>query len=74
MLKQVRYYHAITLDGQSNDFIEETDISALKEFSYRYYSHTLPKTHGNPTETTITSKKLNPWPIIGGSVGLILII
>jgi hypothetical protein len=66
--------HAITLDGQANDFIEEVDIRALKEFSYRYYSHTLPKTHGNPTAATITSKKVNPWPIIGGTVGLILLI
>lgn len=65
---------AITLDGQANDFIEETDIRALKDFSYRYYSHTFPKTYGNPKEATITSKNVNPWPIIGGAVGFILII
>jgi len=59
---------AITLDGQAYDFIKETDISALKSFSYKYYSHTLPKTHGNPAKNTVKSVKKNyvlPW-VIGG--------
>ena len=66
---------AITLDGKANDFVKEEDINALKEFSYRYYSHTLPKTHGNPTRSTFTgNKKANVWPWIGGISGFILLI
>tara|TARA_B100000902_G_scaffold337009_1_gene337635 strand:+ start:2394 stop:3278 length:885 start_codon:yes stop_codon:yes gene_type:complete len=66
---------AITLDGQANDFVKETDISALKNFSYRYYSHTLPKTHGNPKQPTVKSTNTNngKW-ILGGFGSLILII
>ena len=65
---------AITLDGSANDFVKEQDVKALKEFSYRYYSHTLPKTHGNPTEATVKLAKINPWPWVGGVLGFILII
>jgi len=65
---------AITLDGKANDFVKEGDVSALKSFSYRYYSHTFPKTHGNPTKATVKSKKVNPWPWIGGGLGFILLI
>ena len=65
---------AITLDGKANDFVKEQDISALKSFSYRYYSHTFPKTHGNPAKATVKSKKANPWPWIGGGLGLYLLI
>ena len=53
----------MTLDGKANDFVQESDVSALKSFSYRYYSHTFPKTHGNPVEETVKSKKINPWPL-----------
>jgi len=65
---------AITLDGKANDFVSIKDVAALKDFSYRYYSHTLPKTHGNPTKATVKSKKANPWPWIGGSLGLYLLL
>ena len=61
---------AITLDGKANDFVKEGDVSALKSFSYRYYSHTFPKTHGNSTKVTVKSTKVNPWPFVGGLVGL----
>ena len=65
---------AITLDGKANDFVKEGDVSALKSFSYRYYSHTFPKTHGNPTQATVKSKNANPWPFIGGIGGVLLLI
>jgi hypothetical protein len=65
---------AITLDGKANDFVKETDVKALKGFSYRYYSHTLPKTHGNPNTATIKQANTNPWPFIGGVFGAILLI
>jgi hypothetical protein len=65
---------AITLDGSANDFVKEQDVKALKEFSYRYYSHTLPKTHGNPTKATVKLAKVNPLPWILGTLGFILII
>ena len=66
---------AITLDGKANDFVKIEDINALKEFSYRYYSHTLPKTHGNPTQSTFTgNKKMSAWPWIGGLSGIILLV
>ena len=65
---------AITLDGKANDFVKEGDVSALKSFSYRYYSHTFPKTHGNPTKATVKSKNTNPWPVIGGLGGVLLLI
>ena len=66
---------AVTLDGKANDFIKGEDINALKEFSYRYYSHTLPKTHGNPTRSTVTgNQKTNVWPWVGGISGFILLI
>ena len=64
---------AITLDGKANDFVNEKDINALTTFSYRYYSHTLPKTHGNPTRTTVKEQKINPWPWIGGLSGFFLL-
>ena len=67
---------AITLDGKANDFISTKDVSALKDFSYRYYSHTFPKTHGNPTKTTVKSNN-GPPPgkvmLVVGSVILLLI-
>jgi hypothetical protein len=65
---------AITLDGKANDFVKKEDVSALKEFSYRYYSHTLPKTHGNPTKATLKAKKVNPWPVVGGVLGGVLLL
>jgi len=65
---------AITLDGSANDFVKEQDVKALKEFSYRYYSHTLPKTHGNPTKATVKLAKINPWPVILGVTGGILLL
>lgn len=65
---------AVTLDGKANDFVKEQDVSALKTFSYRYYSHTLPKTHGNPKKTTVKSAKINAWPWIGGVAGFFLLI
>jgi hypothetical protein len=64
---------AITLDGKANDFVSTKDVAALKDFSYRYYSHTLPKTHGNPTTATVKSAKRSPWPWIGGAVGFFLL-
>jgi len=65
---------AITLDGSANDFVKEQDVKALKEFSYRYYSHTLPKTHGNPTKATVKSAKGNPLPWVMGGLGFIVLI
>ena len=65
---------AITLDGQANDFVKETDISALKNFSYRYYSHTLPKTHGNPKKPTVKSTNTNNGKWLLGGFGSILLI
>ncbi|MDG2138753.1 MAG: hypothetical protein P8J77_00930 [Flavobacteriales bacterium] len=66
---------AITLDGKANDFVRESEISALKSFSYRYYSHTLPKTHGNPAKATVKERNTsNPWPWIGGGVVFIFFI
>ena len=65
---------AITLDGKANDFVKEEDVSALKSFSYRYYSHTFPKTHGNPTKATVKSTKVNPWPVIGSVLGGVLLL
>ena len=65
---------AITLDGKANDFVQTTDISALKSFSYRYYSHTFPKTHGNPIKATVKSTKVNPWPVVGSVLGGVLLL
>ncbi len=65
---------AVTLDGKANDFVQERDVRAFKTFSYRYYSHTLPKTHGNPKKTTVKSAKTNPWPWVGGVAGFFLLI
>ena len=65
---------AITLDGKANDFVNETDIQALKDFSYRYYSHTLPKTHGNPKKATVKSARVSPWPFIAGISGVMLLV
>ena len=60
---------AITLDGKANDFVSTKDIAGLKDFSYKYYSHSLPKTHGNPAKATVTAKKTNALPIVLGIVG-----
>jgi hypothetical protein len=66
---------AVTLDGTANDFVNDNDVKALKDFSYRYYSHTLPKTHGNPKKATVVHQKAgNPWPWIAGGLGFIFII
>ena len=65
---------AITLDGKANDFVSTQDVAALKDFSYRYYSHTLPKTHGNPTKATVKSAKGNPLPWVMGGLGFIVLI
>ena len=65
---------AITLDGKANDFVSTNDVDALKDFSYRYYSHTLPKTHGNPAKATVKSAKGNPAPVILGVLGGLLLI
>ena len=65
---------AITLDGKANDFVKEEDVSALKSFSYRYYSHTFPKTHGNPSAPTVKSKKANNAPAILGVAGGLLVL
>ena len=65
---------AITLDGSANDFVKEQDVKALKEFSYRYYSHTLPKTHGNPAKATVKLAKINPWPWVAGVLGFIFLV
>jgi hypothetical protein len=65
---------AITLDGKANDFVSTNDVDALKDFSYRYYSHTLPKTHGNPAKATVKSSKGNPAPVILGVLGGLLLI
>ena len=65
---------AITLDGNASDFVSTKDVAALKDFSYRYYSHTLPKTRGNPSKETVKSAKVNPLPWILGTLGFILIV
>ena len=60
-----------TLDGVANDVIPEDNIDEYKNFSYKYYSHTLPKTHGNPVKNTVKDKinKVKPKSI-GSFVGL----
>ena len=65
---------AITLDGKANDFVSTKDVAALKDFSYRYYSHTLPKTHGNPTKATVKSTRVNALPWVMGGLGFIVLI
>ena len=65
---------AVTLDGKASDFVKEKDVSALKSFSYRYYSHTFPKTHGNPSAPTVKSKKANNAPAILGVAGGLLVL
>ena len=65
---------ALTLDGKANDFIPLEDRHALENFSYRYYSHTLPKTHGNPVTPTFKTKKIKPLPWILGGLGSIILI
>ena len=65
---------ALTLDGKANDFVQQTDVSALKSFSYRYYSHTLPKTHGNPLNATVKSAKVNAWPVLASISSVILLL
>jgi glycerol dehydrogenase-like iron-containing ADH family enzyme len=54
--------------------VSTQDVAALKDFSYRYYSHTLPKTHGNPTKATVKSAKRNALPAILGVGGGILLL
>jgi hypothetical protein len=66
---------AITLDGKANDFVNGADVRALKEFSYKYYSHTLPKTHGNPRSSTVKERKSgNALPWMAGGLGFIVLI
>ena len=64
--------NALTLDGIASDNAKESDRDALKGFGYRFYRHSLPKTHGQPEESFATGK-VNPWPvIIGISIGTLL--
>jgi hypothetical protein len=66
---------AITLDGKANDFVNSADVKALKEFSYKYYSHTLPKTHGSPRVSTVKERKgVSPLPWVMGGLGFIVLI
>ena len=66
---------AVTLDGTANDFVNDNDVKALKDFSYRYYSHTLPKTHGNPRSSTVKERKSgNALPWMAGGLGFIVLI
>jgi len=66
---------AITLDGKANDFVNSADVRALKEFSYRYYSHTLPKIYGNPTRAIVKERKNgSPLPWVMGGLGFIVLI
>ena len=65
---------ALTLDGKANDFIQERDMYALKDFGYRFYKHTLPKIYGPPKESTATGARRSAWPWIAGSVGFLFVI
>lgn len=66
---------AITLDGKANDFVNDNDVKALKDFSYKYYSHTLPKTHGSPRVSTVKERKgVSPLPWVMGGLGFIVLI
>lgn len=66
--------NALTLDGVASDNVREIDRDALKHFGYKFYRHSLPKTHGQPAESFATGKSANPWPWIAGGLGFIFII
>ncbi len=67
---------AQTLDGKAEDFVKEQHINALKDFSYKYYSRTLPKTHGNPIKATVTGgeKKASRWVYVIAAIPLFIIL
>ena len=66
--------NALTLDGVASDNVREIDRDALKHFGYRFYRHSLPKTHGQPAESFATGKTANAWPWIAGGLGFLFII
>lgn len=73
--KTSKVLKVFTLDGNANDFIPVAEAENYKHFSYKYYSHTLPKTHGNPPFNTVKEKaKGKPLPWILGSIGFIVFI
>jgi len=65
---------ALTLDGIASDNVKEEDRDALKDFGYRFYRHSLPKTHGQPEESYATGKRPNVLPWVAGGLGFILLI
>ena len=66
--------NALTLDGIASDNVREEDRDALKDFGYRFYRHSLPKTHGQPGESFATGKRGNALPWVVGSLSLIVLI
>ena len=72
--KNSKILAAVTLDGESKDFVNNLDLKALEDFSYKYYSHTLPKEYGNPTKKTVVEKKKgkNAILILLGSLTLVI--
>lgn len=74
--KSSKVLNAFTLDGNASDIIPIEKAEEYKHFSYKYYSHTLPKTHGNPNDNTVKQKtnKFSPLPWILGSLGFIVFI
>ena len=69
---------AFTLDGNASDNIYSYDIDKHKDFSYKYYSHTLPKKYGNPSKSSVVegNNKKNPTGayILGASLFTILLV
>ena len=66
--------HATTLDGSASDIIKESEKKELKDFSYNYYSHTLPKVYGTTQEKNQNiSKGKNPKTFLGIMGGLFAI-
>ena len=72
--KNSKILAAVTLDGESKDFVNDLDLKALEDFSYKYYSHTLPKEYGNPTKKTVVEKKVgkNTLLVLLSALGLVI--
>ena len=66
--------NALTLDGIASDNVREEDRDALKDFGYRFYRHSLPKTHGQPEESFANGKRGNALPWVVGGLGIIVLI
>ncbi len=66
--------NALTLDGIASDNVREVDRDALKDFGYRFYRHSLPKTHGQPEESYSSGKRAKVWPFLAIPAGIILLL